>query len=83
MEVTDGMREQGVYIMWFCEEDLLNLGFSPSQITNERFERIVNQLRLYYIDDEDEVLSEIATSVIGEPEDKEDDDNEVSDEENN
>jgi hypothetical protein len=80
MKVTDGMREEGVDIMWLCEEDLLNLGFSPSQITNERFGMIVDELRRYYIDDEDEVLSEIATSVIGEPEDKEDDDKEVSDE---
>ena len=74
MEVTDGMREQGVYILWFCEEDLLSLGFSRNQITNERFERIVCGLRRYYIDSESDVLFDIATDILGEPENKEDED---------
>ena len=74
MEVTDGMREQGVYILWFCEEDLLSLGFSRNQITNERFERIVDNLRRYYIDSESDVLFDIATDILGEPENKEDED---------
>lgn len=74
MEVNDGMREQGVYILWFCEEDLLSLGFSRNQITNERFERIVDNLRRYYIDSESDVLFDIATDILGEPENKEDED---------
>lgn len=74
MEVTDGMREQGVYILWFCEEDLLALGFSRSQITNERFERIVDNLRRYYIDSESDVLFDIATSVMGTPKEVSDED---------
>ena len=74
MEATDGMREQGVYILWFCEEDLLSLGFSRNQITNERFERIVDNLRRYYIDSESDVLFDIATDILGEPENKEDED---------
>ena len=73
MEATDGMREQGVYILWFCEEDLLALGFSRSQITNERFGRIVDELRRHYIDAENDTLMDIATGVMGTPE-------EVSDE---
>ncbi len=73
MEATDGMREQGVYILWFCEEDLLDLGFSRSQITNESFGRIVDQLRRHYIDAENDTLMDIATGVMGTPE-------EVSDE---
>ncbi len=81
MEATDGMREQGVYILWFCEEDLLALGFSRNQITNERFERIVDQLRRYYIDSESDVLCDIATGILGDPEDKEDEDEDEDEDE--
>lgn len=72
MKATDGMREQGVYILWLCEEDLLALGFSRSQITNENFGRIVDDLRRQHNQTLNDTLMDIATGVMGTPEETSD-----------